>query len=178
MKNIWFLRMDKNILEGQELNRDKEYIHSIHGTCGDKELALRYANLIFPEKSISDQELSEKVMSIKKELIEKGLIDENQQGKRRCDVAIRYWVSVMQAGDIAFVRTRYNDVFLCEVTGYVSESFFKEHGCFQRPVKILQNITENDVHEYVWRRTQGRKTIERNAKRSVADLVTKYLGIV
>lgn len=75
----------------------------------------------------------------------------------------------MEAGDLVFVRNKQSKIYLCRVTGYISEEFFDKHGCFQRPVEILAEITEIMVPSEIWRRTQGRKTIERNAKNHISD---------
>lgn len=168
--------MDKDNWNDLNLTFETPFIHSMHGSCGDIALALEYKDDIFPKLSISEQSLSKKILSIKNTLIENGAFNETQLGKQRCDLAIIYWLSRMKIDDIVFARNKLGEVFLCKVTGYVSEDFFVSYGCFQRPVKILQKLSESMMNGDIWHRTQGRKTIERNAKPFIANLVKDHLN--
>jgi len=173
--NIWFLRMDKDGWDEFDLSENYKYIHSIHGSCrkpnGNLDLVHKHKNKIFPEFTLNGRVLARLVRSIKQKLIFEGKIDERQSGKRRCDIAIRYWLSVMDTGDLVFARNKQGKVILCRISGYISEDFFDRYGCFQRPVEIIKEITESMVPSEIWRRTQGRKTIERNAKNHITNLV-------
>ncbi|MFT6915495.1 MAG: hypothetical protein ACJAWL_001804 [Motiliproteus sp.] len=169
--NVWFLRMDKDGWNDFDLCESYKFIHSAHGSCGDLGVALKHKNAVFPELTMSGKELVKLIRSIKEELVSDGLIDLKKSGKRRCDVAIRYWLSIMKVGDLIFVRNKQDKVMLSKVTGYISEEFFESHGCFQRPVEIINEITESMVPPEIWRRTQGRKTIEINAKKHITDWV-------
>lgn len=178
MKNIWFLRMDKDDLDGYDLNETFPFIHSVHGICGNKELSLKQKHLIFPKLKLSDSELSKRIISIKQQLIESNQLDENQQGKKRCDLAIRYWVGTMSIGDIVFVRNKQNQLYLCKISSYVKEEFFDENGCFQREIDQLRLLDELSIPEALKARTYGRKTIERNANKSIRLLVEAHYGSV
>ena len=167
--------MDKDDLNGFDLTEKTPFIHSVHGSCGNKELTSKYKQMIFPELSVSDQDLTKSVASIKRKLIESNDLNEFQLSKRRCDLAIRYWLSIMKVGDLVFVRNKINEVYLCKVSDYVSEKFFDSYGCFQRPVEILQKLSESMVHKELWHRTHSRKTIERNAKTAIVSLVKMHL---
>ena len=169
--NIWFLRMDKYRLGEQCLSESHEFIYSAHGSCGISDVAKKYKNKIFPELTLNGKELAKLIRSIKEKLIRDKQISLDESGKRRCDIAIRYWLSVMKVGDLVFVRNKQNKVILSSVTNYISEEFFDTYGCFKRPVKIINEITESMVTPEIWRRTQGRKTIERNAKKHITDWV-------
>ncbi|NNG44551.1 hypothetical protein HJP15_16765 [Pseudoalteromonas sp. NEC-BIFX-2020_002] len=170
--NIWFLRMDKDGWDELDLNQNYKYIHSAHGSCGGLDVALRYKKRCFPELTMNGKELAKFIRSIKQKLIANGLFDLEQSGKRRCDIALRYWLSEMQVDDLVFVRNKQGKVMLCKITGYISEDFFDKRGCFQRPVEILNEIKESVVPSEIWGRTQGRKTIERNAKKHITTWVT------
>ena len=169
--NIWFIRMDKDGWKDLDLNENSPYIYSAHGSCGDLEVATKYKHLIFPKLSLSGKDLAKLVLDIKLSLVDAGKIKLEDSGKRRCDLAIRYWLSVMQAGDLVFVRTKQGKVILCRVTGYISEDFFMQQGCFKRPVNILGEITECMLPISIWNRTFGRKTIERNAEKVISSWV-------
>jgi len=171
--------MDKDGWNDLDLSEHYKYIHSAHGSCGDLDMAMEHKDLILPRLTLSVKDLAKLIRSTKEKLIVSGRIDEKQSGKRRCDVAIRYWLSVMDTCDLVFVRNKKGKVVLCRVTGYISEKFFEERGCFQRPVEILQEITESMVPAEIWQRTQGRKTIERNAKKHVSDwVVSNYKSLL
>ena len=53
----------------------------------------------------------------------------------------------MDTNDIVFVRNKNQEVFICQVSGYVSERFFDENGFFQRPVNILKKVSEHDLEK-------------------------------
>jgi hypothetical protein len=169
--NIWFIRMDKDGWKDLDLNESSPYIYSAHGSCGDLDVAIKHKHLIFPELSLSGKDLAKLVRDIKLSLVDAGKIRLEDSGKRRCDLAIRYWLSIMKVGDLAFVRTKQGKVILCRVTGYISEDFFMQKGCFRRPVHILGEITEDMLPSNIWSRTLGRKTIERNRKKVISSWV-------
>ena len=171
--------MDKDGWSELDLNQDYKFIHSAHGSCGGVDVAKRYKHMLFPELTLKGKELAKFIRTIKQKLIVNGLFDLEQSGKRRCDIALRYWLSEMKLGDLVFVRNKQGKVILCKITGYISEEFFDKRGCFQRPVEILSEIDESMVHSEIWNRTQGRKTIERNAKKHITDWVTSnYKSLV
>lgn len=176
MENIWFIRMDKDWLEGVDINENAPFIHSVHGSCGQLEMAKKQKPFIFPSLSLDEKKLSTHIQSIKETLIKKGVIDDSLPGKQGCILAIRYWLSIMKEGDIVLVKNKLNTIYLCRVTGYVSEDFFDTHGCFQRPVKILQKVQKTSIHKDIWKRTQGRKTIERNKQKHITQLIKKHLN--
>ncbi|SHO57955.1 hypothetical protein [Vibrio quintilis] len=171
--NIWFLRMDKDGWREIDLSESYSYIHSAHGSCGDLDTALAHKDEIFPELRLNGKQLAKKIREIKENLAKEEKINLEQSGKRRCDLAIRYWLQVMKSGDLVFVRTKQGTVILCRVTGYISEEFFTKRGCFQRPVQILGEVAECMVPARLWRRTLGRKTIERNARKPISDWVAE-----
>ncbi|WP_029849761.1 hypothetical protein [Vibrio parahaemolyticus] len=176
--NIWFIRMDKDGWKDLDLSENSPYIYSAHGSCGDLDVATKHKHLIFPELSLSGKDLAKLVRDIKLSLVDAGKIKLEDSGKRRCDLAIRYWLSIMKAGDLAFVRTKKGKVILCRVTGYISEDFFMQQGCFKRPVQILAEITEDMVPSDIWNRTFGRKTIERNAKKVISSWVENNIELL
>jgi len=170
--NIWFLRMDKDIWNEHNISENYKFIHSAHGSCGDLDVVISHKSKIFPELTVNGKDLAKLIREIKEKLIRDKKISLDQSGKRRCDIAVRYWLSVMKVGDLVFVRNKHKKIILSRVTGYISEEFFETYGCFKRPVEILNEITEPMVPPEIWRRTKGRKTIERNAKKHVTDWVT------
>ncbi|UAB71684.1 hypothetical protein INR79_07250 [Vibrio sp. SCSIO 43132] len=173
--NIWFLRMDKDGWDDLDLNQNYKYIHSAHGSCGGIDVAHRYKSKLFPELVMRGKELANFIRKAKQKLIEKKLFSLEESGKRRCDIALRYWLLEMKEGDLVFVRNKEEKVILCKITGYISEEFYDRRGCFQRPVEIINEINESMVSSEIWRRTQGRKTIERNAKKHVTDWVVNNI---
>lgn len=173
MGNIWFLRMDKNVLEDYQFCKHNPFIHSLHGSCEPQGKNSQYGERVLPKPPVDRRELSELIESRKRELIERGGLRLGE--KPRCYLAIVYWLSEMKEGDFVLVKVAGETVFLCRITGYVSEEFFYEFGLFQRPVEILQQLSPSLVHEDLWRRTQGRKTIERNAKLHVKDQLRDHL---
>jgi hypothetical protein len=176
MNNIWFLRTDRdNGSKSKDFSYDRPLIYSDHGTCSKNEIVSKHKHKIFPTLDISGHELRKLVRSIKSELVEMDKINLSEPGKARCDVSICYWIAVMDIGDIVFVRNKQNTVFICEITGYISEAFFDETGGFQRPVEILQQVSSHSLHERIWNRTKSRKTIERNANVEIKELVLQYL---
>jgi hypothetical protein len=177
MNNIWFLRTDKdNGSKNSDFSEENTFIYSDHGTCAEDEVIRKNKHKIFPILDISNHELRKLVRSIKLELVASGKIDLSEPGKSRCDVAICYWIAVMDIGDIVFVRNKQNDVFICKITGYISEAFFDRTGAFQRSVEILQQVSSHSLHERIWNRTKSRKTIERNANTEIKELVLQYLN--
>ena len=169
--NVWFLRMDKYSLDNKDFGEKNAFIHSAHGSCDAPRLAKEHKDKVFPELALNGKDLAKLIRSIKYDLIKNGQISLEQSGKRRCDIAIRYWVSVMQVGDLVFVRNKQNKIILSRITDYISEVFFEDKGAFKRPVEIINEITESMVPSEIWERTKGRKTIERNAKKHITDWV-------
>ena len=167
--------MDKSLIEDFKFCEETPFIYSNHGICGDKALTLQYKNKLFPELQLTKPELKTAISDIKKVLVKDSRLNEKAFGKERCYIAILYWLSTMTVGDIVFVRTHLNEVFLCRVTDYISESFFDRYGRFQRPVQVLQKLSKTMISEGLWQRTAGRKTIERNAKKAINELVRKHL---
>jgi len=170
--NIWFLRMDKYTLEEDCFSGSDTFIHSAHGSCGNVDIAKKHKGLFFPKLTKTGKELAKLIREIKEKLIEDDHISLEQSGKRRCDIAIRYWLSVMQIGDLVFIRNKQDKVVFARVTGYICEDFFDSYGCFKRPVEIISQINEQMIPAEIWRRTKGRKTIERNAKKHITDWIT------
>ena len=177
MDNIWFLRMDKDDLEGYDLCPSSPYIHSVHGICGDRELTLKQKEIIFPKLKLSNRELIEHIYDLKQQLVNDGQLDEKAPGKQRCDLAIRYWLKTMQVGDAVFVRNKVNQLFLCKIASYVREEFFDKHGCFQRKVSDLKLLDESHTPKEILDRTYGRKTIEKNVCASVEAAFDAHFGI-
>lgn len=177
MKNIWFLRTDKdkNGLEF-DLSENYQFIYSDHGTCRKNYDVEKYKKNIFPKLLVKGKELRKIICEIKKRLIENRKINHDDEGKTQCDLFISYWVTEMMVGDIVFVRNKKQEVFLCEITGYIEEKFFDSRGSFQRPVKILEKISSNTQElKSMFHRTSGRRTLERNANSGVAKTVSDYL---
>lgn len=195
MNNIWFLRTDKDgefVDEEFDISDTNKFIYSAHGICGygGKEIIQRNKIKIFPKLLIDDKELRRTVRDVKKELIEAGVIDVTKPGKEQCDLFIWYWIAVMNAGDIAFVRNKKQEIFICRIIGYVSEEFFDagstlDHPIFQRPVEILKKVSPDSSQEIeelkekeIWHRTLGHKTLEKNNKEevntSVVNLFKKW----
>lgn len=183
MNNIWFLRTDKdgwsNCIDVTKYN---QFIYSAHGVCRGRDceeaenLIIDNKPLIFPELKIGRRQLIKLVYSIKEVLIRYGTFEGNEPGKTKCDLFISYWVTEMKEGDIVFVRNKKQEVFICKITGYVLENFFNATGSFQRPVEIIQEVKEADLHEDIWKRTKGRSTVVRNANSNIKSLVLKHLS--
>lgn len=185
MSNIWFLRTDKdNYNESIDISIETPFIYSLHGICRDihqeNVLIQEQKKNIFPELRIKGQELRKTVRFIKEDLIKNKVFADNGLGKKQCDLFIYYWVAVMQVGDIVFVRNKKQEVFICEITGYVLEEFFDNHGGFQRPVKILERISSNLALDKelskIWHRTLSRRTLEKNSQKYVSDIVFSYIN--
>jgi len=174
--DIFFLRMDKESFSEYDLTIDYPYIHSIHGICGERALIKKYKSIMFPRLSISERELLDYIYTIKQQLIDEGKLDETAPGKKRCDLAIKYWLHTMQVGDAVFVRNQANQLFLCKVASYVNEEFFDENGCFQRMVTDVVLLEDSSLPSEILDRTYGRKTIERNACRHVTSAFEEHFG--
>jgi hypothetical protein len=170
VNNVWFLRMDKYEHANSDFDPELGLIRSEHGSCDAKGTALEHKDSLFP-LLLSGEEVTELVLDIKKKLIEDGSFDFDEPGKRRCDVAIRYWISVMKIGDLVVIRAKNNKVFICEISSYISESFFLDRCCFERTVTKIKELSESMVSKELWKRTQSRKTIERNAKPYISNMV-------
>lgn len=175
MKNIWFIRTDKDGMDNIDVTEQSPYIYSMHGICGDSDYVKEYKSKIFPKLVLSESELRSLVISIKNQLIEDGKIDTEEKSKVRCDLAIANWLARMEEEDIVFVRNKQQKVIVGRVTGYVSKAFFDEHGFFQRPIEILAFLKNEHPYQKLWQRTNGRKTIERNANRKIRTSVLDFL---
>lgn len=169
MKNIWFIRTDKNIGNLWDVTMDTKFIYSMHGSCVNHKSTQMYYNMVFPKLTISRNELMKIVRIIKNE--------EHVSGKFHCDLSVAYWLAVMDVGDIVFVRGSAEDVYVCVITGYVLESIFQAHGVFARPIKIFNKTSVDSINPKIWNRTLGRKTIERNNNKEIEDLVYEYLTL-
>ncbi|GHZ29127.1 TPA: hypothetical protein ACGF6R_003532 [Vibrio cholerae] len=177
MENIFFLRMDKDVVATDPIfSPQYPYIHTIHGTCDNRELIKQQTKVIFPKLDLSERELLDCIYRIKQELINSHQMDENAPRKQRCDLAIKYWLKTMKIGDAVFVRSQDNQLYLCQVASYVQEKFFDEYGCFQRKVENVQLLDESSVPAEILNRTYGRKTIERNACEVVNVLFYKHFS--
>ena len=113
MKNIWFLRTDKdkNGLEF-DLSENYQFIYSDHGACRGNYDVEKYKKNIFPKLLVKGKELRKSIYEIKEQLIANGKINPNAEGKTQCDLFISYWVTEMMVGDIVFVRNKKQEVFL------------------------------------------------------------------
>lgn len=167
MKNIWFIRSDKNEGNLWDFTMDTKFIYSMHGSCVSHNSAEKYYKMVFPKLAVSRNELMKLVRTIKNE---EGVI-----GKLHCDLSIAYWLAVMDVGDIVFVRGSAEDVYVCAITGYVLESIFQAHGVFARPITLFKKTSIDSISPKIWNRTLGRKTIERNNNKEIESLVYEYL---
>jgi len=179
MNNIWFLRMDKDgRKEDFDMSESHQFIYSDHGSCGNQSdpKIQNYKKNIFPKMSVSEKELRNFINETKIRLIDSGYINQDDLGKKQCDLFISYWICTMEIGDIVFVRTKKQEVFICQISGYVSEEFFDKYGSFQRPVKLLKKInTDTNELDAVLHRTLGRRALERNDKYDVKRIVSNFL---
>jgi len=181
--NIWFLRTDKDgYKEDFDISESNKFIYSAHGSCGHQSNSTiqDHKSNIFPKLLISGEELRKSIRSIKQKLIEEGYFSGNETGKKRCDLFISYWVAIMNVGDIVFVRNKKQKIYICMITGYVSEELFDKEGIFQRPVEILNIVSSNSSEQKtelgkILHRTLGRKTLDRNKQEEVKIFVDKYL---
>ena len=131
MENIYPLRMDiAPVGEETPFWLTHQYIHTEHGVCSNTDIAGQYAGRIFSELNISEHELLDTIETIKQQLISNDDFNAKDPVKQRCELAIRYWISKMQPGDVVFVRVEKQQVFLCEIIGYISVSFFRKFGYF------------------------------------------------
>ncbi|WMO14387.1 hypothetical protein [Pseudoalteromonas piscicida] len=179
--NIFFLRMDKDVIKDKDLSYKSPYIHSLHGSCGalesNNELKEEVKSIIFPELKLPERELLKHIYRIKQELIEKGDLDESEPGKKRCDLAIKYWLHTMRIGDAVFVRNKANQLYLCKIiNNNLDEDFFDENFCFKREVEIIALLEETSTPTEILSRTFGRKTIERNACEKVGSVFLQHFG--
>ena len=182
MKNIWFLRTDKDDCNNLDISESNPFIYSVHGICGGINIKKikEYKNNVFPRLLVSGYELRQFIREIKQDLISSKIISESDIGKKQCDLSICYWIAVMDTNDIVFVRNKNQEVFICQVSGYDSERIFDENGFFQRPVNILKKVSEHDLEKQklitIWHRTLGRRTLEINKKDDVRKFVLNYLN--
>jgi len=175
MYNTWFLRTDRDGAHFLDISEDHTFIYSLHGICGNPDIIRAHKSKLFPALNLTENGLRRLIFKLKKELIANGLFDPSEKGKRRCDLAIRYWLSTMKVGDVVFARNRKGQVLICKITDYISEDFFDANCCFQRPVQILGYLKNEPPFDKIWKRTTGRKTLERNAQAQIASLVTKLV---
>jgi hypothetical protein len=174
MKNIWFIRTDKDDWSADfDISEKNESIYSAHGSCKRNHIIDKHKKKILPSLSLSAIQLAELIREIKKELIAEELLEDTE--KKRCDVFITYWISTMSIGDIVFVRNKKQELYICKISGYISNYFFDEIGSFKRPVNILQKISQDSISDEILRRTTGRKTIERNANKNIRSLVVEFI---
>jgi len=186
MKNIWFIRTDKdsrrkndNFKDFSENNRK---IFTEHGVCPkDVPVELQkkiddFKESLFPQpKNLNTMKIRRKVIEIKNDLVDSGCLELNEQGKKSCDRIIAYWIAEMAIGDIVFVRNVNQEVFVCKIEGYILEENLKEYDYFSRPVEILQRVEYGSVPEKLWKRTMGRSSLVRNADWKVKEHVLEYL---
>lgn len=179
MENIWFLRTDK-MTHIEDISLKNPFIYSQHGVCAKKEInnlpsVINFKNQIFPKVSISGHKIYDVITEIKEELIQKGIIEYEP---KQCNYTIWCWVSVMDIGDIVFVRNGFDSIYVCEISGYVSKEFLDKNGYFGRPVRILKEwkngVGTEEIKE-ILHRTVGRKTLEKNAKSIVTKLISEHI---
>lgn len=175
MKNIWFIRTDNDGHDHLDVTTDGKFIYSMHGVCGDMDYFTEHKDKVFPKLKLNYEELKKLVHLIKDQLITDGKLNPEEFGKQRCDLAIGYWLAIMEEGDVAFVRNKQQEVIVCKIVGYVSEVFFEKNGFFQRPVEVLGRLKKEVKYEQIWARTKSRKTIERNKDIEDRALVSKFL---
>lgn len=166
MKNIWFVRMD---LDTNPWNFDSNnpYICSLHGSCINRSILNKIKTRIFPKSILNKYEIVSMVRKIKDE---EGITD-----KAMCDLVIAYWISIMNEGDIVFVRSQSNEVYIGFLDGYLIESNYVKYGIFSRPVRILKKVEEKEIDPKIFKRTHGRRPIERNARNEINILVSEYI---
>ncbi len=184
MNNIWFIRTDKDGWNDFDISEDSPFIYSMHGICGNQEYqkVQDYKKNVFPKLLVSGHNLRNFVREVKQDLISIGQFGGEEIGKKQCDLFIYYWIAVMQIDDIVFIRNKKQEVFICQVTGYVLENTFDKFGIFQRPVKILKKISETDAERQklttIWHRTLGRRTLEINRRHDTRDFIINYLETI
>lgn len=167
MKNIWFVRMDLNT-HPWDFNEENPYICSNHGTCASDEVFEYYKPMIFPNTVMSISDIRNCVKKIK---LEEGI--ENKDG---CDLAISYWILIMNKGDIVFIRNRINEVYLGIINSYLSEFNYQTHKRFSRHVNIIKRVDETLISKDVYKRTSSRKAIERNDDKIISEKVLSYVS--
>lgn len=166
MKNIWFVRMDLET-HPWNFNSTNPYICSLHGSCINRSILDKFKTQIFPKSFLNKYEIVSIVRKIKDE--------EGIKNKAMCDLVIAYWISIMNEGDIVFVRSQNNEVYIGILDGYLIESNYVKYGIFSRHVRILKKIEEKDIDPKIFKRTHGRKPIERNARHEINILVSEYM---
>ena len=180
---LWFLRTDKDNFDKKlDISESNEFIYSAHGSCGHQDIeeikAIR--SNIFPVLKINETELRKYIQNIKSSFVKNQIIDLDEMGKKRCDLIITYWIVTMQPGDIVIVRNKDNNVYICEITGYINEDFYNTYGSFQRPVRIIDKITPAVFHQHplheIQHRTCGRNTLQRNRQSTAHDKVISYIA--
>lgn len=181
--NIWFLRTDKDSdfvnPDISDISKEYPFIYSNHGICRglqNKSKIKKFKKNIFPTLCVNRKELKEFIHEVKEDMVNNGDIDKGD--KEKCDLFLSYWIVEMNIGDIVFVRNKEQKIFICKITGYISEKFFDEYCCIQRPVEILEEIFEdNKALKTIMHRTKGRKTLERNDNDNsdVEKIVSDYL---
>lgn len=166
---IWFLRTDKDDFSGMvDISNNAPYIYSAHGICALESPNHKPAKQgIFPKLQLSEKEVRDLVHREKLIQVESGSFNSSDRGKTYCDVVICYWIAVMRCNDIVFVRNKQNDLYVCRISGYLSEDIFDKFGLFARPVEIIATIHPDNTNaiskfDGFWHRTLGRRTIERN----------------
>lgn len=179
MGNIWFLRTDK-MTHIKDISTDNPFIYSQHGVCAKEEIndlpsVINFKKQIFPRVSISARKIYDIVTEIKEEFIEKGIIDYKP---KNCNYTIWCWISVMDIGDIVFVRNGSGSIYACEISGYVCKEFLDKNGYFGRAVRILKEwkngVGTEEINE-ILHRTSGRKTLEKNGNSTVTKVVSEHI---
>lgn len=174
MRNIWFVRMDKQDHNSEFFEGGQSFIFSDHGTCLPKgaesnERLIGIRDKIFPNLMMSHRGVTELVQSIKAEYYV-------NTEKQRCALAVIYWISIMKESDVVVLRAKHDKVYLCEITDYIDEDVFNEEKRFARPVKVIKQLDSYTTSELIWNRTLGRKTVERNANSNIRRLTFEFLG--
>lgn len=183
MKNIWFLRTDKDDWGADfDTTVSNPNIFSAHGSCViDQSILEEHENKFFPELNLSKQELKSLIYSVKSHLTKSGVLDTNEESKNRCDLTICNWIYDMEVGDIVFVRNKCSQIIICKINSYLSHAFLREHRAFQRGVKILDSLSISDKAQMeaiapILHRTAGRKTLEKNNNQEVRSFVQKFIS--
>lgn len=188
-KNFWFLRLDKMLLKenNQEidtLNIETPYIYTMHGICSElseQELMEQYfkvKNFDEIKQKYSKKECLSMLLQIKEELVKKGVLNPNAPSKKTCLFSILYFIYNMKIGDIVFVRTSNNDIYIVKIIGDAQLNNDDNYMHLKREVKVLHKFTYAELTQKVVcakNRLKIRNTFQRVARESDYNELQNFL---
>ena len=187
--NFWFLRLDRmplkeNNQEIDTLNIETPYIYTMHGICSElseQELMEQYfkvKNFDEIKQKYSKKEFLSILFQIKEDLVKKGVIKLNEASKKKCHEFILQFIYNMKIGDIVFVRTSNNDIYIVKIIGDAQLNNADNYMHLKREVKVLHKFTYAELTQelsFFKNRLDRRKTFERVARDDHYEKLQNFL---